>query len=73
MLFGKEQGTNYNTSVISIDEVKMFDTEEKALDYGEQVINNGGDSYFIYEEGENIKWRNKTKSLFNKLLRKAKN
>lgn len=66
MLFGEGQGSKYEVSVVTLDEVKVFDSEEEASVYGEKILDNGGDSYFVYKGGENINWcGNKRK--FNRL------
>ncbi len=66
MLFGESQGTKYDVSICTIDEVKFFESEDEAGEYGDKVLDNGGDSYYVYDETHKIYW-NGNKRLFNKM------
>lgn len=70
ILFGEGQGTDFDASISTIDEVKIFDSEEEAGEYGDTVLNNGGDSYYTYNETDNINW-NGNKIRFNTLKKEA--
>lgn len=66
MLFGEGQGTKYDASIVEINEIKFFENEDDATTYGNHVIDNGGDSYYLYDENDNINWCG-NKRIFNKV------